>query len=137
MASRVVGRIMVDGIDDEWPGKDQRIHSEFGAERVLDSRTPSLNIDVPHVRWGGECRVEVDITGELVDHGHVKIEAIARLYEGMTEASMDLEEEKDIEFVVRLEGSPVHRRIHLKNREIGGGDRATVTLSFTNTLVKE
>ena len=137
MASRVIGKIIIDGVDDEWPGRDQRTHDEFTVERVFDRRTPSANIEVPHVRWGGECRVEVDIMGQLVDHGNVQIKGVTRLYEGASEDSMDLEDQEPIDFVVRRGGSPVHRRIHLRNEGIGGGDYATVSLSFTNTLVEE
>lgn len=138
MARRVIGRIIVDGTDHEWwPAPDELIHSEFSVERVLDSRTPSLNIEELRVEWGGECRVEVNITGGLVDHGNVQIKVVARFYEGTSVRTEDLEDIKNIDFVVRRGGSPVHRRIHLRNEETGGGDYANVAVSFTNTLVEE
>ena len=138
MSRRVNAKIFIKGVDDEpWPYSDVRIHREFAEEWTLDTNSPAFAYEVPDVRWGGECRLEVDIIGRLVTRGRVEIEVEARFYEGITEDTDDLEDEKSITFTVPSSGSPIHRHIHLRNTEIGGGDYADVHLSFTNTLAEE
>ena len=138
MPRQVKADIFIRGVDDEpWPQKDLRIHREFDMEWILDTDSPAFVYEVPDVRWGGECRLEVDIVGKLLTRGRVEIEVEARFYEGTSEDTDDLEDEKTITFTLPTNGSPVHRHIHLRNTEIGGGDSADVRLGFTNTLVEE
>lgn len=138
MSRQVKAKIFIKGVDDEmWPSSDVHIHREFHREWILDTNTPAFVSEIPDVRWGGECRLEVDIIGKLLTRGRVEIEVEARFYEGTSEDTDDLADEKSITFAVPPNGSPVHRHIHLRNTEIGGGDSADVRLSFTNTLVEE
>lgn len=138
MSRRVLAKIIIKGIDHEyWPERDEHIRREYSFEQILDLRNPAFDFEVPAVRWGDECRVEVDLTGKLVNRGNVEIEATARLYEGTTENTDDLDDEETITFTVPPGRSPVHRKIHLENTETLGGDTADIGLSFTNTLVEE
>lgn len=136
MARRIIGRIVIDGTDDEI-GRDEHIHREYHRERVLDTRNPSSDIEIPDVKWGGECRVEVNIVASLASGGEIDLQATGRLYEGITPETEDLEDVKTIEFTVPRGGRPVHRSIYLRNPEDWGGDHATIRLSFTNSLVEE
>ena len=136
MARRIVGLIVIDGTDDEF-GRDEYIHREYRRERILDTRNPSSDIEIPDVRWGGECRVEVDIVASLANGGEVDIKATGRLYEGTTPDTEDLEDEKTIDFTIPRGGHPIHRSIYLRNTEPWGGDHATIRFSFTNSLVEE
>jgi len=136
MPRRIIGHIVIIGTDSEWFSEDERIREEFPLERIFGTEVPSSNIEVPDVRWGGECRVEVDIFGRLLRNDYVDIEVTARLYEGTSEDTNDLEDRGFIHFRVPPDGRPVHRRIDLHNTELGGGDHAEIRLSFTNSLAE-
>ena len=136
MARRVFAKIIITGVDDEL-GKDVPVYREYKRERTFDSSNPIATFDVPHVKWGDECRVEVDMTGHLVNGGHVDMVVEARFYEGPSEETEDLADAKTIRFRVPRRGRPVIRTISLHNRELGGGDWAKVELGLTNSLAED
>ena len=136
MARRVFAKIIITGIDDEWR-KDVPVYREYKRERTFDSSNPIATFDVPHVKWGGECRVEVDMTGHLVNDGHVEMVVEARFYEGTFEETEELADDKTIHFRVPRGGRPVIRTISLHNRERWGGDWAKVELGLTNCLAED
>ena len=136
MARRVFAKVIITGIDDDW-GKDVRVYRVYKRARTFDSSNPIDNFDVPHVTWGDECRVEVDMTGRLVNDGHVDMEVAVRFYEGASIKTEDLEDDKTISFRVPREGHPVSRTISLYNREPFGGDWVKVELGLTNSLAED
>ncbi|GAB3173029.1 hypothetical protein GCM10027059_43310 [Myceligenerans halotolerans] len=134
MATRLIqGSVRIDGVDDEdWPWNDETAWS------LWDPVTFRLNFGNPPERlyferkWGGECRVEVDLAAAVIlESGTAELTGSARLYEGDSEDTQDLEEEEPIQ-VTLLRNVQKTREIHLLNEGLGGGDRATVTLSFNN-----
>lgn len=138
MARRIAGTIIVDGTDDEpWPWSDQHIRVSHGLGIILDTNQPVSTNEIPHVRWGGECRVEVRLTARLIEENSCQIEANAKFFEGVTENTTELADQDTITFTVSPDGKPVHQTIQLENREAGGGDHAEIYLSFTNTFVEE
>jgi hypothetical protein len=135
MSRILAGTVTVNGTDDEnWPESDEEVHRVFTVEAVLDEGQPAQSFDIPDVRWGGECRVELRLTAREVGSGAVQLEGQARLYEGDSEDTSDLEEEQTVTMTVPRGGRPAHSRVQLSNSGLGGGDHAEIGLSFTNSL---
>jgi len=138
MARRVAGTVIIDGTDDEnWPWSDQHGHWEQGVDTVLDVGQPVSVISVTPLRWGGECRVELDLTAQVVQENAVQILGEARLYEGTTEDSDDLEDQQQVSFTVPKGGVPARRQINLRNSGLGGGDHAEILIMLTNSIMEE
>lgn len=142
MARRLAGTVIVNGTDDEnWPESDERVHRVHNVSMVLNVDQPAQAVDIPDVRWGGECRVEVRLTARAVGNGNIQVEGNAKLFEGTSEDTTDLEEEKVVTFTVpRTTASnpnATHHFVQLRNEGVGGGDHAEIGLSFTNSLIEE
>jgi hypothetical protein len=138
MARRLAGTVVITGTDDEnWPDSDEHVHRVHNIQMVLDDGQPAQSIDVPDVRWGGECRVEIQLTARIVDVGQVQVAGNAKLFEGDSEDTTDLEDEKSVEVTVPRSGVPAHHGIQLRNVGAGGGDHARISLSFTNSMIED
>lgn len=125
----------MDGTDDEnWPWSDEHGHAEQGVDTVLDVGQPASVISVTPLRWGGECRVELDLTAQVVQKNAVQILGEARLYEGTSENTDDLEDRRQVSFTVPKGGKPVRRQINLRNSGLGGGDHAEIRITLTNSI---
>ena len=135
MTRRLAGTVIIDGTDDEfWPQSDETVHRVFNVQMMLDDGQPASAIDIPDVRWGGECRVEVRLTARVVSGNTVQIEGNAKLFEGTSENTTDKEDEQVVSFTVPKGGVAAHHGIQLRNTGTGGGDHAEISLSFTNSL---
>jgi hypothetical protein len=137
MARRLAGTVRVDGTDDEnWPETDEYVHKTFTINMVLDTDQPATALDIPDVKWGGECRVETRVTARIVKNGVIQVEGTAKLFEGASESSDDLEEEQTITFTVPRGGVPVHHLVQLRSTGVGGGDHSEIGFSLTNSIVE-
>lgn len=131
----LAGTVIVNGTDDEWwPESDEHVNRVFSVQMILDEDQPAQQIEVPDVRWGGECRVEVALKARVVGKGTIQVDGEARFYEGVSESSSELADSKTVSITVPKGGIPAHHSINLRNTEVGGGDYAKVGLSFTNSL---
>lgn len=138
MARRLAGTVIIDGTDDEyWPQSDEFVHKAFNVQTVLDIGQPTSALDIEDVRWGGECRVEVRLTARVVGAGEIQIEGNAKLFEGVSEDTTDLEDQQVFSFTVARGGIAAHHTVQLRSTGAGGGDHAEIGLSFTNSLVEE
>lgn len=138
MPRRLAGTVRIDGTDDEnWPETDEVVHKTFTINLVLDDGQPATALDIPDVKWGGECRVEVRVTARIVDKGRVQIEGTAKLFEGASENTDDLEDEQTVTITVPRGGAPVHQMVQLRSTGVGGGDHAEIGFSLTNSVVEE
>lgn len=144
MARLLQGSVAINGVDDEsWPFSDERVSIVRQVHGVfLDTSQPAVQLDIPDVRWGGECRVEVRVTARVVDNDSVQIEGNVKLFEGDSENTQDLEEERGVVFLVGRSTrsnnfAAAHHSVRLSNRGIGGGDYADVSFSFTNAIAEE
>ena len=124
----------MDGTDDEF-GKDEHVHRDFPIGDVyfdiLDIDDAETQFEIPDVPWGGECRVEVQLTTQVIDTSEIEITANAKLFEGTSEWTNDLEDEDTITFKVGANDGKVSQEIRLRNTETGGGDHAEITFSFS------
>ena len=132
---QLTGNITINGTDDEW-GDDEYGELEHDIDQFIDSEAISVKLDIPDLRWGGECRVEVDINVLLINAGEITITGDAKLFEGISEDTNELEDDVDFQFLVTVKDKePYTGKIELLNTETGGGDEATV--HFNNFVIKE
>lgn len=136
MSRRIAGIVIIDGVDDETFGANETTHVERTVDTVVNSDQPISVMSVRH-GWGGECRVELELTARLIGTGTVQIEGVAKLFEGTSEDTTDLEEQKGISFIVPKGGIPAHQTIVVSNSGFGGGDSATIKCSLTNSLIED
>ena len=130
----VTGNVTVDGTDDEF-GKDEHVHRDIPITDVyfdiLDIDDAETQFEIPDVPWGGECRVEVQLTTQVIGTSEIEITANAKLFEGTHEWTNDLEDEDTITFTVGVNDGKVSQVIRLRNTETGGGDHAKITFNFS------
>lgn len=143
MARLLAGTVSINGTDDEsWPFDDEKVSATRPVNGVfLDINQPAVVLDIPPVKWGGECRVEVRVTARVVEGEQIQIEGSVKLFEGTDEETQDLEEEKAVTFLVprttRSQPLPAYHSVQLSNAGIGGGDHAEIDFSFTNSIAEE
>jgi hypothetical protein len=142
MARQLTGTVRIQGTDDEnFPDSDEHIDKTTTLGLVLDADQPAVTLDIPHARWGGECRVEIQVNARIVGGGAIQVEGQARLYEGDSESNMDLEDTKQVAFLVPRNTKNNLRAtrhfVQLVNAGLGGGDHAEITFDFYNTIVEE
>ena len=129
----LTGFVKIDGVDDEtWPFPDESVSVRRRINAKLSGSGSTTGLGIGSVRWGGECRVEVDAAATLDPDGGIHISGEARLFEGTTENTTDLEDRAQIDFVVPP-GKNARRVLVLENREAAGGDRATVAFRLSNS----
>jgi len=137
MTRRVAGVVIIDGSDHEhWPFDNELVHYEHNVQMLLDEGAPAQALGVPHVRWGGECRVELDLMARVVGDNAVQVEGRAKLFEGTSDTTTDLEDDKVVVFTIPKGGVAAHHSLNLHNTEFDGGDWATIRFSFTNSVVE-
>ena len=131
------GSIRVTGKDDEtWPQSDEYVDRTKTVRTTRAIGANPIKFNPYHVRWGGECRVEVYLAARLVTPGEVEMRVMAKLFEGTSESTNDLEDQKVRTFRLSYpyakgqQGSSVSRVIELRNTETGGGDTATINVNF-------
>ena len=116
--------------DDEYFG-DQKCTGNISEKAIISPNQVSELIRYQK-GCGGEVRVEMDLNTQLLESGDVKIIGEARLYEGTSESTSELEDTESIDFIV-----PVNNlksiTIDLLNTEFQGGDKAKFILNFANS----
>jgi hypothetical protein len=133
MARHVTASVTINGVDDETFGSNEFGHAEFTREMILANAQPQ-NVTRMLCRWGGECRVELDLTGQMLDKGDVRISGVALLYEGTGEDTNDRDGSTEFTFLVP-KGTTVSNQQQVKNTD-EAGDFATIDMSVSNVLVE-
>jgi hypothetical protein len=148
LVTRVVdGYVRVDGKDAEDIGSDEFIHENRPFERVLLENQDTLIPEVHDFRWGGECRVEVDLHAMLqpktpppVEEQIIHVWGQCRFYEGASEDTNEREDLRDFAFDVpktRPGSPPIRFEVPLKNHAlIGADDWANVTFQIKNRVAE-
>ena len=140
MSRLVTAIVNVKGTDDEnWPESDEHTDNTQRFSLVLNEDQPASFFSLTPVRWGGECRVEVDFRAQAARDGRVTVHGDGRLYEGTSENTGDLDGSGSFDIVVvrntAHNPAATNHQFNLRNDD-EGGDHAEVYLSFTNTLVE-
>jgi hypothetical protein len=143
MTRVLAGIISIKGTDDEtWPFKDEKVSTSRAIQGVyLDPNQPAVTLNVTSVKWGGECRVEIEVGARVVNDDQIQIEGNVQLFEGITENTQDLEDQKQVIFLVprttKKKPNPAHHTVQLVSKGFGGGDHAEISFSFTNRIAEE
>ena len=128
-------------------------HEDFGSNEHPNDNLRAINppmfpnqgfigIGVAPVRWGGECRVEVDLEADLVvaQDNAIRIAGQARFFEGASEDTTEEEDRKDFDFVVPRtlnNAPPTTFSVPLRNSTvIGAEDHAEVLFTLSNLLLE-
>ncbi|MDQ4033408.1 MAG: hypothetical protein M3332_14595 [Actinomycetota bacterium] len=134
MSRRLTTSATINGVDDETFGSNEFGHAEFTRETILSDAQPQ-NVMRMQCRWGGECRAELDLTGEVLDNSDVRISGVARLFEGTSEDTNDLDGSTEFTFIVpRGKNVSNHQRVDNTDE---GGDYATIDMTVNNSIVEE
>lgn len=133
MARRVTVSATINGVDDETFGSNEFGHAQFTRETILGDAQPQ-NVMQMQCRWGGECRVELKLTGQQLDGGDVRIVGEVMLFEGTSEGTSDLDGRSDFTFLVPR-GRTVSNSQRVDNTD-EGGDYATIDLTVNNAIVE-
>lgn len=134
MARRVTVSATIDGVDDETFGSNEFGHAEFTRETILGDAQPQ-NVMGMQCRWGGECRVELNLTGQMLDNGDVRVSGVALMFEGTSESTGDLDGRSDFTFLVPR-GKSISNSQRVDNTD-EGGDSATINMTVNNAIVEE
>jgi hypothetical protein len=143
MARLLAGTIFIKGTDDEsWPFDNEIIQTTRAVNGVfLDINQPAVELNIEPVRWGGECRVEIQVNAKVSEGEQIQIEGNVKLFEGISENTQDLGEEKRVFFLVpkttRNQPLPATYDVQLNNAGFGGGDHSEISFTFTNHIVED
>jgi hypothetical protein len=133
MARRLTVSAFIAGVDHETFGRNEYGEASLLRETILSDSLPQNVLEL-ECRWGGECRVELTLVGQALDNGDVRVNGTAKLFEGISEDTDDLDGQKD--FVVLVpRGKNVPHSETVKNND-EGGDYADITLTFNNSIVE-
>jgi hypothetical protein len=134
MARRLTVSGSISGVDDETFGANEYGNASLTRETILSNSQPQ-NVLEMECRWGGECRVELTLIGQALDNGDVRVNGTAKLFEGTSEGTNDLDGQRD--FVVLVpRGKNTSHFVNVKN-DNEGGDYANITVTFNNSIVED
>lgn len=130
---KVTAKIHIFAVDDEWWPQDPETKTKVAVlSGTLTTAEPAISMGRVTLGVGGELRIEVDVYATALAYGKILIEGEARLYEGTSEKSQDLDGRKKFELVVEKNTSRSHS-IRVKNVD-EGGDYADVSMRFNNSV---
>jgi hypothetical protein len=145
MARILTGSITVQGTD----------HEDFGANEhptnnvltvgpvVMHPNDGFIDLGMPTVSWGGECRVEVDWEAMLDSslNDAITVHAILRFFEGASEDTDEMEDQQEHTFAVPKTTSvspPTDFAVFLRNSTVvGAEDHAEVFFKLENRILEE
>lgn len=128
----VTGSASMDLTDHETFGSNEHNSGSATAEVVLSSEQPGEVMNFI-VKAGGEMRVEFRLTGAVKNSGDVILSGNAKLYEGTSEQTDDLDGQEDVSILVPRDGFRSFS-ITVRNTD-EGGDFADIRANFSNRAV--
>jgi hypothetical protein len=123
--------VRMDIVDSETFRRNERGSRDFRGVLTLTDAAPVSSVQLSHC-VGGEVRVDMDLVGALrPGQSTISVEATARMYEGTSCNTNELEDEKSATLVVGT--LPVeNQRLSLINRGVTS-DTADIEMMFTRT----
>ena len=134
----IYGRVYIDGVDDEtWPASNDTINTFHEVEIYVGHQETYTFTFLTEFKWGGECRVEVDIGARRIKaDGSIEMAAKVRFFEGTHENTRDLEDSDIIYFTVPNDHTKkTNEKIYVNNPGPGEDDHATVTFQLGVPLI--
>jgi hypothetical protein len=117
--------------DDEW-GTNETVRRQQTNSAILSTQGIAQAVMDFEVRMGGEIRVEFNVTASLLDsNGNAMIYGDAKLYEGTSESTDDLDGQREFQLYCPA-GATLNYFVRVNNDD-EGGDYATIRLNITNT----
>ncbi|BDA71872.1 hypothetical protein CAL7716_060380 [Calothrix sp. PCC 7716] len=132
---RLVVTMNMHGVDHETFGRNEETRKTEVKETILSNPNQSLNVLEFIHGWGGECRLELRLTGTLLDDNTIRVQGNALLFEGVSEGTGDLDGQRDISFIVPRGGVVALQNFRVNNDD-EGDDFADVQLACTNSPVE-
>jgi hypothetical protein len=124
----------IDGTDDETFGSNEFGSASFTRETVLNDSQPQNLIEMV-CKWGGECRVELELTGQRLNDDGVRIDGHAKMFEGTSEETDDFDGQTLFQFVVP-KGRTVGNSQTVRNED-EGGDFADISMTVSNVILED
>jgi hypothetical protein len=115
--------------DDETFGANEHGSGDKSGEVVVTNGSPQEIINMV-VTAGGEMRVELPINVQARENGDTKATGTAKLYEGTSEQTDDLDGTLGVDFLIPRDGF-VSKEYTIRNTD-EGGDFAVITLTASN-----
>jgi hypothetical protein len=129
------GSVRIHGTDHEDHVPKEPIDHTERISQVLYSGQ-EVRMYIPPVMWRGECRVEVNLSAQLLGDGVILVAVQANLYEGTEESTDDLDDSKTFVIFVPMYSEshlhPIEYYAQLNNSEFGGEDRAEIHFTLGN-----
>ena len=113
--------------DENWPESDEHSYAEMTREQVVTNYRPAALL---HMEKGvdSEVRVELDLTARVLANGDVMVDGVAKLYEGTSEDTSNLDGVRHFNVVVPKDrAASQHVKVRNDNE---GGDKASINLSL-------
>jgi hypothetical protein len=132
---RLVVTMNMHGVDHETFGRNEETRRTEVRETILSNPNQALNVLEFIHGWGGECRFELRLTGQLLTDNTVLIQGRGQLYEGTSEGTGDLDGERAVSFVVPKGGVVASHSFRVPNDD-EGDDYVDVQLVATNSPVE-
>ncbi|MFO0811479.1 MAG: hypothetical protein U0746_22855 [Gemmataceae bacterium] len=133
MKRKLGGIVVIDGTDHEFLWSDEHAHQESPIDMPVEMGAGPVAVRVPHLKFGGEIRIEVMLTAEARTDGDVIVSGACKLYEGASENTTNLKDEKRVALKIPKGGSPVIERVPLGKPK---SDRADILLCLVNALAE-
>jgi hypothetical protein len=143
VARRLTGSAVVFGTDHEDFGSNEHPTDNLRTiDKLMFAGQGLIGFGIAPVKWGGECRVEVDFEAEVIaeEDNAIRVRGSARFFEGASEDTTELEDERSFQFSVprRVGASPpIVFSVPLRNSTvIGAEDHAEVVFSLSNIIAE-
>lgn len=126
-------------MDHERIGRNEHGERVIPVHILLTDIGVANKAQVPSLRVGGEVRLELDLFASIHDsNGMILINGEARLYEGDSDTTTDLEDAKQFKLEIPRKKQVTHTIDLYNSGDLGGGgDIGRISLYLTNTLVEE
>lgn len=90
MTRKATITLYLTGVDFEVSGDDELIFREFVVEKSFDSIDNWVELLRQDIRWGSECRIELQVSGHLRSDNSVEIKSDLFLFEGSGDDTQSL-----------------------------------------------
>ena len=130
---RLVITMNMHGVDHETFGSNEETRRTEVRETILSNPNQPMNVLEFFHGWGGECRLELRLTGTLLTDDTIRVQGNALLFEGTSEGTGDLDGQRDISFLVPKGGVVATHNFRVSNDD-EGDDFADVQLTCTNSF---
>jgi hypothetical protein len=131
--TRLRGDVDIYGVDDDWPefiDSDDTISESIQNLNInLENGGPQFVVGRWVWKWGGECRLEVDMYAQALSSGDIQVLGNIRFYEGDSEDTNQLEDDDEVSFIVG-DDQDVTQKYQLTNETWADSDWATVTFDL-------